>query len=173
MKIYHYDPATGELLGSSEAEPNPMEPGKHLVPAYATDQQPPAVAALQVAVFEAGIWVLKEDHRSEQYYSKTDGTLFPITFFGAVPDTLTKLPRPSSLYKWDAAVGAWAFDTELALSAIRAKRDGLLTESDWTQLSDSPLTDTIKLAWKTYRQELRDFPAICDPANPVWPTEPA
>ena len=42
---------------------------------------------------------------------------------------------------------------------IRNKRDGLLLESDWTQVNDSPLTDTKKAEWATYRQALRDLPS--------------
>ena len=29
--------------------------------------------------------------------------------------------------------------------------------TDWTQLPDSPLTDTKKAEWATYRQQLRDM----------------
>ena len=41
---------------------------------------------------------------------------------------------------------------------IRAERDRLLTECDWTQNGDSPCTAIDKSQWKTYRQELRDIP---------------
>ena len=40
---------------------------------------------------------------------------------------------------------------------IRNKRNRLLFESDWTQLSDSPLSAEKKIEWMTYRQELRDI----------------
>ena len=64
----------------------------------------------------------------------------------------------------DALASSWAF--------LRAERDALLASSDWTQASDSPLTDEVKTTWVTYRQELRDFPESADPANPVWPEAP-
>ena len=41
---------------------------------------------------------------------------------------------------------------------FREKRDRLLQASDWTQMSDSPLSDTKKAEWATYRQALRDLP---------------
>ena len=41
--------------------------------------------------------------------------------------------------------------------SYRAERDRLLLESDWTQGADSPLSDTDKAAWATYRQALRDM----------------
>lgn len=59
---------------------------------------------------------------------------------------------------------------------VRVQRDCLLIDSDWTQFPDSPLSDTQKSAWATYRQTLRDIPA--DNANVTsiddvtWPTPP-
>lgn len=49
-------------------------------------------------------------------------------------------------------------------SIHRQHRDILLTESDWTQMPDSPLTDEAKALWATYRTALRD---ISSHAN--WP----
>lgn len=42
---------------------------------------------------------------------------------------------------------------------VREQRNILLTNSDWTQNNDSPLSETKKQAWKTYRQALRDLPS--------------
>jgi hypothetical protein len=39
---------------------------------------------------------------------------------------------------------------------MRAIRNDLLKESDWTQLPDATVD---RQAWATYRQTLRDFPA--------------
>lgn len=44
-------------------------------------------------------------------------------------------------------------------SQLRNQRDQLLAQSDWTQMSDSPLTNEQKTAWASYRQELRNLPA--------------
>ena len=60
---------------------------------------------------------------------------------------------------------------ELAWSQLRAERNRMLAESDWTVLSDSP---TSTAAWKAYRQALRDLPAnTTDPTVPDWPTPPS
>lgn len=60
-------------------------------------------------------------------------------------------------------------DEQLAKIA-RVKRDGLLLSCDWTQMPDSPLNDSEKMAWKNYRQCLRDIPLQSGfPANIVWP----
>ena len=39
----------------------------------------------------------------------------------------------------------------------RQRRNERLKESDWTQMPDSPLSDTKKAEWATYRQQLRDM----------------
>lgn len=61
---------------------------------------------------------------------------------------------------------------EKAFSMLRAQRDRLLLESDWTQLQDSPLTDAQRQSWATYRQSLRDLPATVDINNIVYPEKP-
>lgn len=66
--------------------------------------------------------------------------------------------------------------TDNTLEILRLKRDALLTESDWTQVNDSPLTDAKKAEWATYRQTLRDLPSqYTDSDNiddVVFPTQP-
>ena len=60
------------------------------------------------------------------------------------------------------------------IGALRHYRDTLLRESDWTQFTDSPLSDSKKTEWKTYRQSLRDLPATeSDPENATFPTNPS
>ena len=64
-------------------------------------------------------------------------------------------------------------DAEAATS-VRAQRDRLIAESDWTQLADCPLSDSVKASWVTYRQALRDVPtAEGFPHTITWPTNPS
>ena len=59
------------------------------------------------------------------------------------------------------------------VAAFRRKRDVLLSQSDWTQLVDAPLTDVEKDAWVAYRQELRDIPQQSNfPEGTVFPARP-
>ena len=60
----------------------------------------------------------------------------------------------------------------LALSALRAERDRLLTASDKYMIPDYPITDDLREQWLAYRQALRDLPETCDPDNPIWPERP-
>jgi hypothetical protein len=64
---------------------------------------------------------------------------------------------------------------EQSMQNIRAKRNYLLTETDWVVLPDSPITD--KTAWENYRQALRDIAnglTTVDQVNAVvFPTKPS
>lgn len=54
---------------------------------------------------------------------------------------------------------------------VRARRDQLLTASDWSQLWDTPAQ--VRAAWATYRQALRDVPQQAGfPFNVTWPAKP-
>jgi len=53
-------------------------------------------------------------------------------------------------------------------SAIRSARNEMLKDTDWTQLSDSPVDKT---AWSVYRQALRDITTQPDPFNIAWPKQ--
>ena len=60
---------------------------------------------------------------------------------------------------------------------VRERRQNLLTGSDWTQAADSPLSDSKKAEWATYRQTLRNIPAThdgeTDLSKIVYPTRPS
>jgi hypothetical protein len=62
-----------------------------------------------------------------------------------------------------------------ANSTNRMDRNSELTATDWTQVSDAPLTDSKKAEWRVYRQALRDLPAHTNwPLlnEEDWPTPP-
>lgn len=56
---------------------------------------------------------------------------------------------------------------------VRSVRDELLIFSDWTQMPDSPLDDSTKASWATYRTALRDISTQTGfPTDITWPTAP-
>lgn len=65
-------------------------------------------------------------------------------------------------------------DIEAAWENLRQERNRKLSECDWTQLADAPISAGKKTEWQTYREELRDFPQqVGDPRQPQnWPTKP-
>jgi len=58
------------------------------------------------------------------------------------------------------------------MESLRAIRNSLLTETDWTQVEDSPLSPEKKAEWKNYRQALRDLTDVDDLTTIVWPVKP-
>jgi len=60
---------------------------------------------------------------------------------------------------------------------VRITRNQYLKACDWTQTTDSPLSDSKKAEWATYRQALRDMPASADNWATIdditWPSQPS
>mgnify|MGYP003637482977 CR=1 FL=1 len=55
-------------------------------------------------------------------------------------------------------------------ATVRSERDGLLGQSDWTQVADAPVDATV---WATYRQALRDITDQAGFPNDInWPVKP-
>ena len=60
-----------------------------------------------------------------------------------------------------------------ACSNIRGRRNVELSNSDWTQFTDSPLSSEKKSEWSQYRANLRSIPEQEEfPYNVNWPTKP-
>lgn len=87
-----------------------------------------------------------------------------------MPDDADVLSYPRKYQVVDGVCVIRQPTVEDKLEQIRKRRNFLLKESDFSQLPDAPVVD--KTAWIAYRQQLRDFPAVCDPNNPVWPQPP-
>ncbi|KLT67810.1 hypothetical protein AB674_20885 [Flavobacterium sp. ABG] len=58
------------------------------------------------------------------------------------------------------------------LENVKLTRNTLLTDSDWSQVPDSPLSEEKKAEWQKYRQELRDLTTLDNLATVIWPTKP-
>lgn len=171
MKIYLYSLDSFEFLGEGFAEPNPLEPGKFLVPANATITPPPERSFAEAVVFESGSWVIKPDFRGQEFFAKATGQKVKISAIGPLLDDLTsQTPLENSI--WNEDSGIWELDQEKALASILMQRNSLLAASDWTQVSDCPLSTALKAAWAAYRQDLRDLPEICDIEALAWPIQP-
>ena len=86
--------------------------------------------------------------------------------------TGSNVPVPSNLVGLsDAQVQAIV--AQEALDQLRQYRDRKLSESDWTQFQDSPITGSKLTEWQTYRQDLRDITdTYSNIQEVVWPTKP-
>jgi hypothetical protein len=111
----------------------------------------------QTALFEedpgAG-WYKVPLNIDGKLYKLVDGKVSPMT------------DKQASSYREDLIMST-------KLSDARFQRDKKLSESDWTQLPSSPLSDAKKAEWEIYRQALRDYLEVLsnDPEAP-FPAEP-
>ena len=93
----------------------------------------------------------------ERYCGDVDNCIVDIT---TDPHTLIEKPLISDHTEW-----------------MRMFRSMELKHCDWTVGVDSPLSDSKKAEWQTYRQALRDLPtqypgAIASQDDITWPSKP-
>ena len=67
--------------------------------------------------------------------------------------------RPTN-HTWDTDTDTWVFDSEDFWKTVRMERDRRLTISDWTQVTDNNLEESVKSSWKAYRTVLRNIPEL-------------
>ncbi len=64
-------------------------------------------------------------------------------------------------------------EADLDFSRVRMERNGMLRDTDWTQIADAALGDHTAEEWATYRQELRDLPSKHSKVSEVvFPDDP-
>ena len=70
------------------------------------------------------------------------------------------------------------------MEKLRIVRNTYLSESDWTVMADSPLSESKQTEWKIYRQSLRDITKTAkpkvdsnklqlEPSSVTFPTKPS
>ena len=111
--------------------------------------------------------------------------LMPTSPFGITDDdysTIQWMDSGNSLPTIDVINAKIAeLDAAEPMRLLREERFRLLAECDWTQGADVP--NSIKTAWQTYRQALRDLPATASPSldsnydldltSVTWPSKPS
>jgi hypothetical protein len=71
MKIYNYHPDYKYFYSESVADESPLEPGVFLIPAHATDIEPPTCESNQIQIFNETSWDIIEDQRGIYYSTET------------------------------------------------------------------------------------------------------
>ena len=124
------------------------------------------VDGLSLSSLPADTWAVHWDStKNEGELEKTDLSVTTITDFTPWQSAITEYDETHAPFPTASA--------ESAEVTLRSQRDSKLADSDWTVLTDSPLSTSKKTEWKTYRQALRDLPAnTSNFSNPTWPTEP-
>ncbi|RQS11272.1 tail assembly chaperone [Burkholderia sp. Bp9002] len=113
MLIHHYSQSTGEYLSSSQADVDPRNDQRWLIPAWATLDAPLPRTPTTWPFYRDGAWILLPDFRGRVCYRTDTGEPVEITVAGKTPDELglTIEPRPSPRHAW--VDGAWTVPPEL------------------------------------------------------------
>lgn len=118
------------------------------------EQLPPAAAEYKVIEVDSSIFSDDMLGAIFQGGEETDGVYTNIKF--------SPIPNNQRLWmsdgkKWiDSDPGTSNKIERFEFNRLRAR---MLSESDWTQLPDCPLTPEKKEEWKVWRQKLRDIPS--------------
>ena len=125
------------------------------------------------------------------YYSKARGGFFDDAIHDVLPDDVVEISSEvhrqllDSQCEGKVIVGddqgypqsvdpRSLLSPEQLMASLRTSRDSLLAACDWTQMPDSPLSETGRAEWADYRQALRDLPeTVTNPATAEWPVAPA
>ena len=84
--VFSYDRETKEFVGEYQCQPDPLEKGKFLIPADATEIPPPETLLFQKAVFDNGKWKVVPDYRGRKVVFLESQEIQEIQEFGELPD---------------------------------------------------------------------------------------
>lgn len=94
--------------------------------------------------------VLAEEKPGNDWYAvpdEIDGKLFKLV--SGAPIAMTEEQKDEYYL---------SLKTDYSYAHLRRDRNEMLMRSDWTQLSNSGLSEAKRAEWETYRQALRDLP---------------
>lgn len=91
------------------------------------------------------------------------------------PYTRPSFDPETETQRWDAKIGDWVTEpisNEELWSKVRAERNRLLAECDWTMAADAPESLNFH-EWEMYRQRLRDITTFYEhPKDVIFPISP-
>jgi hypothetical protein len=148
MQVYHFDMATGQYIGQSEADESPREPGVYLIPAHATTTPPPSCGEGEKVRWDGEAWQVEPIPAPE-------------------PDPTPETP-PTPQTAEDILNHELRPERDARLAAC----------DKWGMVDyRAQATPEALSAWDTYRQALRDLPQTVTDAellarNWTWPRRP-
>jgi hypothetical protein len=149
MNIFNYRLVTGEFVGSSAADPDPMLDGEFLIPAFSTTVEPPDQQAGWARVWSGSAWEQVLDHRGETWWGP-DGNPVVIEELGNPVDSglwsSAPLPTPDFDPRAQTPSGEFSLAVDAQTKRVTATpiiRD--LTAEEIAALPPIPVPDAITM----------------------------
>ena len=101
-------------------------------------------------------------------------------FYRANNAWVSRGPKPTQYHEWNLSNTSWEQNWDNFLADVRKERNKRLNISDWTQVADNNLEESVKSSWRAYRTVLRDLlaryktqdAAITSLDHIDWPSTP-
>lgn len=128
MLVYNYSPIDFTYIDSEEAFESPLEKGVFLIPANATEIQPPKTKTNEIAVFDIKKqkWLVVADYRGLVYDKQTQEP-HEITELGDISEGYTPKAPKSEYDVWNEEKQKWEYSV---LKELEAKKLEILSEND-------------------------------------------
>lgn len=139
---------SGEYVGCSLADRDPLEADSWLIPAHACTEKPPVCKVNEVAVWDNLKWTILPDFRGA-IFDTNDGEVIQHKDIGELPAGTTNKVRPSDACTWDFGLQDWVFNPT---------KDAWLKQQELNNTSLTYLnqTDWYIVRWKDTGEEVPD-----------------
>jgi hypothetical protein len=128
MDIYSYHPVTGDFLGATKADPNPIVPGDWLIPAFATATVPPVVAEGEVIIWNGEAWSVQLQPPPLAVEPETPPPVLPPV----------EPPPPTDVSFWQFMMAAWKLNFITHAEALAAVRQRIMPPAFVQAMADLP-----------------------------------
>ena len=149
MKIFHYHSVTKEYISTTLADPDPLDDGKWILPAYSTSVEPPRTNPFEIAVFNEtdNHWNVLDDYRGKYVYNKSTKEEVLVRKIGPIDNHYSTL-TPKNHDQWNGK--KWVKDAELELSETKKKLIEEIVKARDKSLFDSSATVRTKdgIVWQ-------------------------
>jgi hypothetical protein len=147
--VYHFDHATGEYLGMSSADTDPMEAGRWVILAFTTLLEPSAPQEGFVAAFVGGEWIELMDSRGQKWWNAAKEPVV-VDFLGDPAERGLSDEEPEPVSRHEPVMqpltarqlrlglimnGLYLEHVADAIDAIEAPQDRSVAKIDWEYAS--------------------------------------
>ena len=166
MLVYNYSPIDFTYIDSEEAFESPLEKGVYLIPANATDVEPPKTGINEIAIFDnkKQKWSVISDYRGIVYDKQTQEP-HEITELGDISDGFTPKAPKSEYDVWNEEQQKWEYsvlkELEVAKKTRLQENEELLWEKQENgsfHMKETPIKFAYKDSkGKTITKEIDEF----------------